>query len=81
MGVCRGLSCQICGKSETITLDDISVGDVFLAGGQSNMEFQMRYDADMAAEREVCENPTNDRGNPFEDPFGETMLFGTSREE
>ena len=42
---------------DTLVLKDLMVGDVWFAGGQSNMEFHMRYDADVAAEKEVCENP------------------------
>ena len=42
---------------EEICLKDLMVGDVWLAGGQSNMEFHMRFDADVAAEKEVCANP------------------------
>ncbi|MDE7334603.1 MAG: sialate O-acetylesterase [Lachnospiraceae bacterium] len=56
LDVCRNVVCIICGESETITLEDISIGDVYLAGGQSNMEFWMRYDADLAAERNICAN-------------------------
>lgn len=40
---------------ETITFTEVMVGDVWLAGGQSNMEFQMQYDADYASELENCE--------------------------
>lgn len=36
---------------ETLTYDDVQVGEVWLLGGQSNMEFYMRYDADLEAER------------------------------
>lgn len=43
--------------TERITFVDVAVGEVWLAGGQSNMEFHMRYDADMAEERPRCENP------------------------
>lgn len=39
-----------------LTLCDIQVGEVWLAGGQSNMEFHMRYDADVKAEKEICTN-------------------------
>ena len=46
----------ICSGDETIRLTDVQVGDVYLAAGQSNMEFYMRYDADFAIERESCEN-------------------------
>lgn len=42
--------------AEKIVLKDIQVGEVWLAGGQSNMEFHMRYDADMEAERAACTN-------------------------
>lgn len=38
------------------TLHDVQVGEVWLAGGQSNMEFHMRYDADFAQEKEKCQN-------------------------
>ena len=44
--------------AEEIVLKDLMVGDVWFAGGQSNMEFHMRYDADVAAEKEVCANPS-----------------------
>lgn len=56
MKVGRNIQCQICSETETITFDDISIGDVFLAGGQSNMEFWMRYDADINEVRNTCEN-------------------------
>lgn len=39
---------------ETVTFTDVAVGEVWLAGGQSNMEFHMRYDADMAEEQPGC---------------------------
>ena len=41
---------------EKIVLRDVQVGEVWLAGGQSNMEFYMRYDADMADEKGICHN-------------------------
>lgn len=41
---------------EQILLNDVQVGDVWLAGGQSNMEFHMRYDADLKTEKSVCKN-------------------------
>ncbi|MBQ1490682.1 MAG: hypothetical protein IIZ39_01875, partial [Blautia sp.] len=41
---------------ETIVLADVQIGDVYLAAGQSNMEFYMRYDADFAQEKKVCVN-------------------------
>ncbi|MBR1758818.1 MAG: hypothetical protein IJ744_08825 [Lachnospiraceae bacterium] len=39
---------------ETLTFTGVQVGEVWLAGGQSNMEFHMRYDADYPAEKENC---------------------------
>lgn len=41
---------------EELELQDVQVGEVWLAGGQSNMEFHMRYDADMAEEVKICTN-------------------------
>lgn len=42
---------------ESLSYSGVQVGEVWLAGGQSNMEFHMRYDADYADERKRCENP------------------------
>ena len=44
-------SCQ-----ETITLQNIAIGEVWIAGGQSNMEFFMRWDKDLETALESCEN-------------------------
>lgn len=52
-----GEELEICAGKERIVIRDVAVGEVWLAGGQSNMEFHMRYDADMAQERLRCENP------------------------
>ena len=35
-----------------IIINDVQVGEVWLAGGQSNMEFCMRYDADFESEKQ-----------------------------
>ena len=40
-----------------VTLTDVAVGEVFVAGGQSNMEFWMRYDRDVEQARPTCANP------------------------
>lgn len=40
-----------CGE-EQIELNNVAVGEVWLAGGQSNMEFYMRYDRDIQAEKD-----------------------------
>ncbi len=54
--VSPGETLTVAGGGETLTCTDVLVGEVWLAGGQSNMEFHMRYDADMAAEKESCLN-------------------------
>ena len=46
----------IVSEREHITLKDVQAGEVWLAGGQSNMEFHMRYDSDMAEEKKHCAN-------------------------
>ena len=40
-----------------ITLSDVAIGEVFIAGGQSNMEFWMRYDKEVEDYRPTCANP------------------------
>lgn len=54
MSFCEELN--IASGAEYVILRDVAVGEVWLAGGQSNMEFHMRYDADMAEEQPRCEN-------------------------
>lgn len=41
---------------EQVLLSDVAVGDIFLAGGQSNMEFLMRYEQFFQEELSVCQN-------------------------
>lgn len=52
-----GETLSITAGEETLTFADVAVGEVWVAGGQSNMEFPMFYDADYSAELEICENP------------------------
>ena len=40
-----------------LTCSDVAVGEVFIAGGQSNMEFWMRYDKEVEEYRPTCTNP------------------------
>ena len=47
---------KITGDGEERIFQDVQVGDVYLAAGQSNMEFFMRYDADLEEELARCEN-------------------------
>lgn len=42
---------------EEILYENVAVGEVWLAGGQSNMEFYMRYDAEYSEEVKNAENP------------------------
>lgn len=51
-----GEDLTISSGAECAIIHDVAVGEVWLAGGQSNMEFHMRYDADMAQEQPCCEN-------------------------
>ena len=41
----------------TIQLQDVAVGEVWLAGGQSNMEFWMHFEKHIEEVRPTCENP------------------------
>ncbi len=70
---------------DALILRDIQVGEVWLAGGQSNMEFHMRYDADMDAERKNCANDSirffdypevSYVGQIDEADYKKTMVFG-----
>lgn len=48
-----GETMTVASGGETLTYDDVQVGEVWLLGGQSNMEFYMRYDAELPAEPEA----------------------------
>ena len=48
-----GETLRIASEGEEQTLRDVAVGDVWLAGGQSNMEFPMRLDAVLPVEKDL----------------------------
>lgn len=45
----------ICCGAEELCLENVQVGDVWLAGGQSNMEFHMCYDLEFETEKTACD--------------------------
>ena len=42
----RDAELRIAGTVDTLTLSRVDIGEVWIAGGQSNMEFLLRYDAE-----------------------------------
>lgn len=47
MEAAHGLELTVEGGGETLTIRDVAVGEVWLASGQSNMEYLLRYDVDV----------------------------------
>ncbi len=46
-----------CAQAGSIRLDNICIGDLWLAGGQSNMEFFLKYDRDWEHTKKLPRNP------------------------
>lgn len=46
----------IASGSDIVTIRDIAVGEVWIAGGQSNMEFYMRYEKHKSDALQHCKN-------------------------
>ena len=53
MEAASGLTLRVTTDDETICISDVAIGEVWLAGGQSNMEFLLRDDAEAADEMQV----------------------------
>lgn len=57
MEAASGLELTVYAGSETIHIQDVAVGEVWIAGGQSNMEFLLKHDAQRAdAAERLCED-------------------------
>lgn len=50
MEAAAGLTLSVCGGGNSVTIEDVALGEIWIAGGQSNMEYLMKYDA----EREIA---------------------------
>ncbi len=52
MEACESTEMEILSDRERLTISNVAIGEVWIAGGQSNMEFQLRYDAERKSAKE-----------------------------
>ncbi|MCR5639925.1 MAG: sialate O-acetylesterase [Lachnospiraceae bacterium] len=65
----RHLTLTISDDTQEVTLHDISIGDIYIAGGQSNMEFFLQYEAHWAdAKADAACNPASQNIHLFNVP-------------
>ncbi|MGN1024297.1 MAG: sialate O-acetylesterase [Lachnospiraceae bacterium] len=64
----EGEEMEISQEGTRLLLKDVAFGEVYLAGGQSNMEFAMRYDRGFAKEREKLTKEANPHLRFFDYP-------------
>lgn len=57
MEAARGVSLQISSGGETLVLRDVLIGEVWIAGGQSNMEYVLQFDAEKEQALSKTEQP------------------------
>ena len=77
---CSCTSLEICSQvtGERIRFDDIAIGEVWLAGGQSNMEFRTK---DIGPYREKALKDADNSAIRFIDPQDLSSYFSISRTE
>ena len=56
MEAAENIELRIYNENDAVSYSDIAVGEVWIAGGQSNMEFHMRYEKHLALEKPICSN-------------------------
>ena len=58
--VSTGCDLIVTDTDQAIRCEDVAVGDVFFAGGQSNMEYYMKFDAEYLQEKAQLDTPNPD---------------------